>query len=221
MNTWWYRIVGTVGMAGGLLLGSPAAQAGPGDLAPAAQAGPGGPAGPQPVTGVVGDLIGPADGLTGPLGGSPTTGLMPGDDVVPGVVDGPYVVPPPAMETGGAEARGRGDRRVPSAVTGAADELPAASVVSPLDPAPAGGLPLDPGGVSWLLGGALPAGDLLSGGGVPVGDLLSGGGDAGPATLPATAGMPGGGTVVPAPRAARTRAFSDGRPVAGEDTGRR
>src|SRR4051794_4573328 len=88
MNAWWYRTVGTVGVVGGFLLLGGAATRADATL----------PAGPQPLAGVLGDLLSPTNGLTGPLGGNPASGLMPGDDVVPRVVDGPYVVPPPAME---------------------------------------------------------------------------------------------------------------------------
>ena len=246
MNKWWYRTMSTVGVAGGFLLLSGAA----------AQADPGAPAQPQPLTGVLGGLLGPTDGLTGSLGSNPTSGLMPGDDVVPGVVDGPYVVPPPTMETRGNVAGDAPAGRAatdPTGLTGQLPTGPAASVVSPLAPATGGGAPLL-GDLSGLLGGGLlPTGDLLSGGGVAPGDqvpavigdamtarqpelfgaapdllgslpLLGGASPAAPATtLPATtlpadtSGMPSGGRHA-APEAPSGRSFSDGRPVAGEDT---
>ncbi|GAA0815050.1 hypothetical protein [Spirilliplanes yamanashiensis] len=250
MNKWWYRTMGTVGVAGGFLLLSGAA----------AQADPGAPAQPQPLTGVLGGLLGPTDGLTGSLGGNPANGLMPGDDVVPGVVDGPYLVPPPTMETRGNVAgdapagRAATDAVDPAGLAGRLPAGPAASVVSPLAPATGGGVPVL-GDLTGLLGGGLlPTGDLLSGGGVApadqvpalIGDamaarqpelfgapgllgslpLLGGAAPAAPAapaarpvtTLPAdTSGMPSGGRHV-APEAPSGRAFSDGRPVAGEDT---
>jgi len=171
MNAGWYRTVGTLGVVGGfLLLGGAAAQA---DATL--------PAGPQPLAGVLGDLLSPTNGLTGPLGGNPASGLMPGDDVVPGlmpgddvvprVVDGPYVVPPPAMEV--QPSATTGDTAATDGPAGRVQAGPAASVVSPLAPARGGlpldlgGLPLDLGDLSRVLGGdLLPAGDLLSGGGV-------------------------------------------------------
>ena len=166
MNKWLYRTMGTVGVAGGfLLLGGTAAQAEPA---------------PQPLTGVLGDLLNPTNGQTGPLGGNPASGLMPGDDIVPGVIDGPYLLPPPSMETSGNVAGDRAAGRAPAddVAPGFADQLPvgpAASVISPLPPAGGGGgLPMDPGGLTGLLSGGnlLPGGDLLSGSGLaPISQL--------------------------------------------------
>jgi hypothetical protein len=234
MNTWWYRAVGTVGVAGGFLLLA-------GATAQAAPATP--PNGPQPVTGAVGDLLNPTSGLLGPLGVAPSN-VLPSRDAVPGVVNGPVIVPPPGRRATETD----GDRKPPVAGVNIGDGQAATtpSTTAGASDLLGGGDLLSGGDLTDLLGG-----DLLGAGGAPTADQLPalladrmatqqpelfstglpllGGLDGlpviGGGSLPGT--MPQGGTPVTLPDGAEpaanqgtgVRPFSDGRPTVADQVG--
>jgi hypothetical protein len=208
-----YLYAGAV--AGGfLLLGAAPAHA---DVPPA-------PAGAQQDAGALGGLLGstgglnPADGLrvSDPLGGSGSLlDAQPGDNSadVPGATDNllPAQDGVPAARTGLGQAAGRTGKR-PARPAGTED-LPSAGGGLPtgaLGDLPISNLPISNLPVSNLLGGLLPNGQSaglsradqesgLLGNDLPlIGGLLPGGGNVAAPAVPATSGLPAGGTDVPA-----------------------